>query len=176
MVCRLIQNRCGHRKKGKSRDLATRYDLCRTVLQHLVGAKLDLILPTEKRAAHHGADVADAPTARAGDFVLDDVTIHVTTTPSEALIRKCKNNIEAGLRPIIVTISESRAGVESIARGFDIEGGIDVIEAEQFIATNILEWSQLVAKSQRIEIERLILRYNEIIESIETDPSLLITI
>jgi len=147
-----------------------------TVLQHLVGAKLDLILPEGKKVAHHGANVADSPTSRAGDFVLDDVAIHVTTAPSEALIRKCKANIEAGLRPIIVTIAESRAGVESIAKGFEIEGRIDVIEAEQFIATNILEWSLFVEKTQRLEITRLISKYNEIIEAIETDPSLAIQI
>ena len=147
-----------------------------TVLQHLVGAKLDLILPEEKRVQHHGANVADSPTSRAGDFVLDDVAIHVTTAPSEALIRKCKANIEVGLRPVIVTIADGRAGVESIAKGFDIEGRIDVIEAEQFIATNILEWSQFTEKSQRIEVKRLISKYNEIIQRVETDPSLTIII
>jgi hypothetical protein len=147
-----------------------------TVLQHLVGAKLDLILPEEKRVAHHGANVADGPTARAGDFVLDDVAIHVTTAPSESLIRKCKANIESGLRPIIITIAESRAGVESIAKGFDLEGRIEVIEAEQFIAANILEWSSFVEKSQRAEIERFVARYNEIVQVVETDPSLAITI
>ena len=147
-----------------------------TVLQHLVGAKLDLILPEEKRVTHYGANVADSPTSRAGDFVLDDVAIHVTTSPSEALIRKCKANIEAGLRPVIVTIADSRAGIESIAKGFEIEGRIDVIEVEQFIATNILEWSQFAEKSQRAEIIRLISKYNEIVESVETDPSLIINL
>ncbi|MCL2457406.1 MAG: DUF4928 family protein [Desulfobulbus sp.] len=147
-----------------------------TLLQHLVGAKLDLILPEEKRVRHYGANVADSPTSRAGDFVLGDVAIHVSTAPSEALVRKCKANIEAGLRPIIVTIAESRAGIESIANGFEIESRIDVIEAEQFIATNILEWSQFVENSQREEIMRLLSKYNEIEESVETDPSLLITI
>lgn len=147
-----------------------------TVLQHLVGAKLDLILPEGKRVAHHGANVADCPTARAGDFVLDDVVIHVTTAPSEALIRKCKANIEVGLRPVIVTIAEGRAGIESIAKGFEIEGRIDVIEIEQFIATNILEWSNFTGKRQMDEIVRMINCYNKIIEEKETDPSLKIQI
>lgn len=161
-------------KKRQEENPGTTY--AGTVLQHLVGAKLDLILPEGKRVQHHGANVADGPTSRVGDFVLDDVAIHVTTAPTEALIRKCKANIEAGLRPIIVTIAESRAGIESIARGFEIEGRIDVIEAEQFIATNILEWSQFAEKSQRMEVIRLISRYNEIIQSVETDPSLAIDI
>ena len=145
-----------------------------TVLQHLIGAKLNLILSEGKRVVHYGANVADSPTSRAGDFVLDDVAIHVTTAPSEALVRKCKANIDAGLRPIIVTISESRAGVDSIAKGFDIENRIDVIEAEQLIATNILEWGKFSEKSNRLEIERLLKKYNELVRQLETDPSLLI--
>jgi len=145
-----------------------------TVLQHLVGAKLDLILPEGKRVVHHGANVADSPTSRAGDFVLDGIAIHVTTAPTEALMRKCKANIEAGLRPIVVTISESRAGIESIAKGLGVEDRIDVIEAEQFIATNILEWAQFIEKSQREEVKKLISRYNEIVDLVETDPSLII--
>ncbi len=145
-----------------------------TVLQHLVGAKLDLILPEDKRVAHHGANVADCPTSRAGDFVLDDVAIHVTTAPSEALIRKCKDNIDAGIRPIIVTITESRSGAEFNAKRFELEGRIDIIEAEQFIATNILEWGKFTEKSHRSEITRLITRYNAIVQEYETDPSLLI--
>lgn len=143
-----------------------------TVLQHLVGAKLDLVLPDGKRPMHHSASTADGPTQRAGDFVIDSVAMHVTTTPSESLIRKCKDNIESGLRPIIVTIEESRAGVESIAKGFGIEGRIDVIEAEQFIATNILEWSHFEAKGQHAEIKKIFHRYNEIVAFAETDPSL----
>ena len=143
-----------------------------TVLQHLVGAKLDLILPEGKRVQHHGANVADSPTSRAGDFVIDNAAIHVTTTPTEALVRKCKANIEAGLRPIIITIVESRAGVESLAKGFGIEGRIDVIEIEQFIATNIMEWSKFNGPQHKGEVARLISAYNNIICMCETDPSL----
>ncbi len=147
-----------------------------TVLQHLVGAKLDLILPEGKRVQHHGANVADSPTSRAGDFVIDNAAIHVTTTPTEALVRKCKANIETGLRPIIITIVESRAGVESLAKGFGIEGRIDVIEIEQFIATNIMEWSKFNGPQHKGEVARLIAAYNNIICTCETDPSLLISI
>ena len=146
-----------------------------TVLQHLVGAKLDLILAGEGGSfgvAHHGANVADAPTSRAGDFVLDDAAIHVTTAPSEALVRKCAANLEAGLRPVVVTIAESRAGLESIAKGFDIEGRIDVIEAEQFIATNLFEWGRFRNRFTKEALIKIVNRYNEIVAEHETDPSL----
>lgn len=145
-----------------------------TVLQHLVGAKLDLILPEEKRPAHHGASVADASTARTGDFVFDDSVVHVTTASTEALLRKCKDNLDVGLHPIIVTIAESQPGLVSNAKTFKIDGRIDIIEAEQFIATNLMEWSHFAGNAQRTEIRRLIARYSEIVNEVETDPSLLI--
>jgi len=81
---------------------------------------------------------------------------HVKIAPTESYIRKCKSNIGADLRPIVVTIADSRAGIEPIAKELGVDGRIDVIEAEQFIATNILEWSQFDEKAQRIEVMHLI--------------------
>ena len=146
-----------------------------TMLQHLVGAKLSLMLPPEKCPKHHGAAVADAPTARAGDFIIGDVAIHVTTAPTEALMRKCKANLDAGLRPIIVTTNASRAGAESLAVIQKISERVDIIEAEQFIATNMMEWGEFAAEPQLHEVIRLIEEYNRIIDIVETDLSLKIT-
>jgi hypothetical protein len=140
-----------------------------TMLQHLVGAKLDLILPEDKRPKHDAASTADASAAKAGDFVIDSMAIHVTTAPTEALMRKCRNNLDNGLKPLIVTIADSRAGAEVLAKNQGIRDRIDIIEAEQFIATNIMEWGCFSAAPQRQEVERLINRYNEIIEMVETD-------
>lgn len=147
-----------------------------TMLQHLVGAKLDLILPAEKKLKHYGANVADMPTSRLGDFVLDNVSIHVTSAPSESLIRKCKANIESGMRPIIISISDCRPGIESIAKGLDIDGRIDILEIEQFLVANFLEWCKFEIMNYQHEITKLINRYNEIIEITETDMSLKINI
>lgn len=72
------------------------------VLQHLVGAKLSVVLEPAK-VKNHGFSVADSASSRSGDFVIDDVAIHITTAPGEALLRKCKRNLEAGIKPIIVT-------------------------------------------------------------------------
>lgn len=147
-----------------------------TVLQHLVGASLDLLLPEASRPVHHGASVADAPGARAGDFCLEGVGVHVTTAPSEALIRKCVRNIESGLTPLVVTIADGRPGVESLAKGFDVETRIEIVEAEQFIATSLHEWSCFDAAKRKREIVRLFTRYNEIVAAVETDPSLRVEI
>lgn len=145
------------------------------VLQHLVGAKLSLVLPPDS-VVHHGFSVADAARARSGDFIIDEVIVHVTTAPGEALMRKCLANIESGARPIVVTTHESMAGAESLAVIQGIDGRIDLLEAEQFLATNIYELSLFKTTERRVTITRLIEQYNNIVEQCETDPSLQVTV
>lgn len=145
------------------------------VLQHLVGAKLSLILP-EGTLRNHGFSVSDAMTGRAGDFNIDEVSIHVTTAPGEALMRKCQANLNAGARPIIITTHESMAGAESLANIQGIAGRIDILEAEQFLATNVYEMSLFKTSDRKITVERIIERYNEVVEECETDPSLKVNV
>ena len=141
------------------------------VLQHLVGAKLSLVLP-EGTVKHHGASVSDAVSARSGDFIIDDVIIHVTTAPGESLMRKCARNLETGTRPIIVTTYGSMPAAESLADIQGVAGRVDILEIEQFIATNVYELSQFETAQRKLTVVRLIDKYNEIIEECETDPSL----
>ncbi|WP_159565236.1 DUF4928 family protein [Budvicia diplopodorum] len=145
------------------------------VLQHLVGAKLTLVLDSDK-VQNHGFSVADSVSARSGDFVIDDVVIHITTAPSESLLRKCQRNLEAGTRPIIVTTYASLPGAESLASIQGIDGRIDIWEAEQFIAANVYELSQFETSQRKCTVERLIEEYNKIVASCETDPSLKVII
>lgn len=140
------------------------------VFQHLVGAKLELLLPGKLN--HNGFSVADAPSARHGDFLVDDVAIHVTTAPGEALVRKCKANLESGKRPLVVTTTEGVAGIEGLTRNANIEGRVDAFEIEQFIASNIYELSRFAPANRRITVEQLIEHYNTIVDKCETDPSL----
>lgn len=141
------------------------------VLQHMVGAKLSLVLPGQS-IERRGFSVADGPTEGSGDFEIDDVVIHVTTTPSEALLRKCRRNIDTGKRPIIITHADGVAGAVSLAKGLGIEQRVDVVEAGQFIATNLYELSLFKAANRKLTVEKFIERYNEIISECETDPGL----
>lgn len=141
------------------------------MLQHLVGAKLELVLPAGT-VTHHGAFVADAPSDREGDFTVADTAIHVTTAPTEALIRKCRRNLDADVRPVIVTTQDGAQGAHALAKTFGIEGRIDVLEIEQFIATNVYEWSEFGHNRRRVAISELLDVYNSIVELHETDPSL----
>jgi hypothetical protein len=140
------------------------------VMQHLVGAKLDYV--TKGAVKHHGVAVADAPSARAGDFLLGDVAVHVTTAPGEALIRKCQANLSSGLRPLIVTTEDGVGGAKALAKQAGVEDRLDVIEIEQFIATNVYEWSAFGKDRRPGAVREIIDRYNRIIGECETDPSL----
>lgn len=145
-----------------------------TVLQHLVGAKLSLLLPVAP--VMHGASVSDAVTDRGGDFVLEDVVVHVTSAPSEAVIRKCMRNLEEGMRPILITTYKRVTLAEGLADSAGIADRIDIFDIEQFIAGNLYELGGFARNGRRATVERLVNAYNRIIETCETDPSLKIQI
>lgn len=141
------------------------------VLQHLVGAKLDCALGAGK-FSHNSFSTADEPGGRPGDFFIGDVAIHVTTTPGEGVIQKCRENLNDGLRPMLVTMRRSVAVAEGLAANFDLSDRIDVFEIEQFIALNVYELGKFAADGRRVAIGDLINRYNAIVDEFETDPSL----
>lgn len=140
------------------------------VMQHLVGAKLDYV--TKGTLQHHGFAVADAPSNRSGDFLVGDVAIHVTTAPGEALIRKCQGNLSAGLRPLIVTTEDGVGGAKALSKQAGVDDRLDVIEIEQFIATNVYEWSVFERDGRPEAVREIIERYNRIVAECESDPSL----
>ncbi len=144
------------------------------MLQHLVGAKLNLLL--ENPLQHHGACVADDVSGREGDFIVEDVAIHVTTSPSEALIRKCRRNLDNGLKPIIITTHRGSLLAEGLAEQAGIAERLDVFEAEQFLAGNLYELGKFAQAGRRTTAEQLISEYNAIVDECETDPSLRIDI
>ncbi len=145
-----------------------------TVMQHLVGAKLDVVLGGEHHIEHHNANQNDQKDGRTGDFDIGDVSIHVSTAPSEALISKCVENLSVGRKPIIVSGRKGTIVAEGLAENSNIADRVDIIEFEQFMATNIHELGKFTLEQRRIKVEEIIERYNEIINNVETDPSLMI--
>lgn len=141
-----------------------------TLMQHLVGAKLEIV--SEQKVAHHGAAVADASSNRSSDFLIGDVAIHVTTAPGEPLIKKCASNLSTGLRPMIVTTEDGAAGARAIAKAAGLEDRIDIIEIEQFIAANLYEMSRFKLADRPVAVRELVDRYNTIVDQAETDQSL----
>ncbi len=141
------------------------------VLQHLVGAKLELVLGREVEA--HGAFVADSVTDRPGDYRIEDVVIHVTTSPGEALLRKCSDNLDQGLRPLIITSFRNVAVAETMAENAGVAGRVEIFDVEQFVASNILELSKFKASGRKVTVQDLIARYNRLAKC-ENNPGLLI--
>lgn len=145
------------------------------MLQHLVGAKLDLVIGSGK-IEHRGFSVADHSTDRKGDFQVEDVVLHVTTHPSEALVRKCIDNLRLGLKPLILTLGDGVAGAGFLLKAAQLADRVDVLDVVQFLTANVYEHSLFKAAGCKITLSRLLKRYNQIIAACETEPSLNISL
>jgi len=141
------------------------------MLQHLVGAKLDIVLG-EGLIAHHGHSTADGPTGRNADFDINGVAVHVTTHPTEALIRKAADNLQSGLKPIIVTLADGVEGAHFLLKGTEWLDRIDIMDAAQFLTANIYEHSLFKVGECKSTIQAILERYNQIVQECETDPVL----
>ncbi len=141
------------------------------VMQHLVGAKLIQALPNEE-IMHSGFSVADAPTGRVGDFQVQNAAIHVTTAPTETLMARCRENLENGWAPFIVTTESGVGGAQSHAADEGLQDRVEVLEVTQFVAANIAELSGFSSEKRPVIIRDLLSKYNEIVDQCETDPSL----
>ena len=156
-------------RKRQKQNPGTQY--LGVVIQHLVGAKLSLILPPGQFQAH-GAFVADSPTDRGGDFVINNTILHCTTVPGEPLIQKCKANIRAGCLPVIVTIFDRVKTAIDLSADAELSGRIEVWDIQQFLSTNVSEHSLFDGAARNAKLADIIEKYNTIIAEVETDPSL----
>lgn len=140
-----------------------------TMLQHLVGAKLQATYPLLQ---HHSASTKDEGQSRPGDFAIGDLAIHVSTAPGEALIRKCQVNLSGGQRPIILTIGRGLSLATGLAENANILDRVDVFDIQQWLAAGIIDGAGDSTATRLDALSALISRYNEVIETVETDPSL----
>ena len=85
---------------------------------------------------------------------------------------KCRDNLNDGLRPLIVTGKKGLAVAEGLAGNSGLGERIDVFEMEQLVAANLYELGAFTAEGRRVAINSLVERYNQIVEDVETDPSL----
>ncbi len=141
------------------------------VMQHMVGAKLDCALGRGK-IEHNNFSTSDQQSGRKGDFFVGDAAIHVTTSPGEAVIRRCRENLDDGHRAVLVTRHRGLAVAEGLADNVGLGDRIDVFEIEQFVALNLYELGRFTAEGRRVALSDFVTRYNEIVDEVETDPSL----
>lgn len=142
------------------------------VLQHLVGAKLEIVYG-EGKVGHNSFSTSDSQKERPGDFAVENTAIHVTTAPTENLMRKCADNIRDGLRPVLITRGQRAVSTaEVLAESAGISMRLDIWDAEPFLSANLHEHGRFHDDGRREALERLIRGYNRIVETYETDPSL----
>lgn len=143
------------------------------VLQHLIGAKLQLRFPDIEIGLDQ-ANAADLQTDREGDFQVGTTAFHVTIAPMEKLISRCVENKRAGYRPVILTPETKVLAARQMADNVGMLDLISVQAAEVFIGTNIEEIAIYEGDKIKEGVARLVRAYNERIESIEVDKSLMI--
>lgn len=156
-------------RKRQKQNPGTQY--LGTVLQHLVAAKLCLILP-EGSFEIHGASVADGPTDRSGDFVINNTVIHCTTMPGALLIEKCSANLRSGYHPVIITIFDRVHTALNLAEDAGLAGRVEVWDIQQFLSANVYEHSLFDEAKRNSTLSDIISRYNNIVLETESNPSL----
>lgn len=144
------------------------------VAQYLVGAKLqlrfpDMPIPNERYSA------PDAQTVRLGDFEIGDTAFHVTVSPLQAVYEKCRRNISGGARVYLLVPDKLVVGSRQLAES-TVAGKIAVESLESFIANNIEELSGFSKDRLIGGFRRLLDTYNQRVDAIETDKSLMIEI
>lgn len=168
----MIRDLLAQAKKRQDEGVGTMF--VGAMLQHLIGAKLELVMPNAA-IAHNGFSVADSPTGRSGDFEIGNASLHITTMPGESVVRKCVANLQSGRHPIIVTMHDMIPAADAFAASQGIADKLDVLDAEQFLVSNLHELGGFLADKRRLTVETLIDKYNVIVQSNETDPSLCIS-
>ncbi|GKV90962.1 DUF4928 family protein [Pectobacterium carotovorum] len=145
-----------------------------SLMQHMVGAKLDVLLG-EGHITHHHSNQNDAGSSRCGDFDFEDMVLHVTNMPTEALLTKCIVNLDGGYKPLVITSSKGAIVLEVLLESFrngTYDGRVDILEFEQFIASNVIELGKFNADGRKASLRKIIETYNHIIETVENDLSM----
>ena len=141
------------------------------LIEHLVGAVIDCGLGNGI-VAHHSSSAADLSSGRSGDFRLGNTVIHVTTSPGEAVVERCARNLADGLVPVLVVRGRSVGTATDLANRVGIDDRVDVLSIEQVVSFAVLGLEGVDAEGRKAVLSRIVKRYNEIVDEVDTDPSL----
>lgn len=144
------------------------------VAEYLVGAKLACRFP-EKSIRNKRFSTSDMQGGFAGDFEIGSTAFHVTVAPMPELFEKLKGNLDRGLRVYLLVPRAQVVGAQQNA--LLIAGGRVAVEAiESFVATNVDELAEFDGVKLKSGFRSLLDKYNERVEAIELDKSMLIDI
>ncbi len=159
---------------GRILDDARKNGKAGPVAQYLVGAKLALLYPTES-IVNERSSAGDVQTGRRGDFEFGSTVFHVTVAPMPELFEKCNSNLEDGCRVYLLVPDKQLEGARQNAEL--LTGGRVAVESiESFVATNVDELASFDGEKLVSGFRRLLDKYNERVEAVEVDKSMLIEI
>jgi hypothetical protein len=141
------------------------------VERHLVGATLQRRHP-EIAIPNHPGHAADAQTGRSGDFPLRNVSYHVTATDGKEAVERCRQNVGAGIHPVLVLPKRHLLKANAYAEIAGIENRISIIAIEDFITQNVIEMSTQQQLDFFDTLKAIVDEYNRRLEAVETDMSL----
>lgn len=144
------------------------------VAQYLIGAKLQCRFP-DIDIPNESSSTADDQTGRQGDFVVGHTAFHVTVAPQSGVYGRCCLNVEAGLQSYLL-VPENKVGTARQKMEGIVAGQVTVISIESFVAQNVDEMSRFSSDKRPISFRHLFNTYNERVDAVETDKSLLIEI
>ena len=143
------------------------------VAQHLVGAKLAVRLPTLE-IVNVSYTTADQQLGRPGDFVVGDTAFHVTVSPMPPVLDKCKENLRNGFRSTLLVPESRLQAARQMAEAIEVEDRVGIVAIESFVGQNIEELAGFGSANLAAGFRALLAKYNERVEKVEADRSLLI--
>jgi len=144
------------------------------VAEYLVGAKLSLRFPGKIRNKRFST--SDVQSGHEGDFQLGRTVFHVTVAPMPELYLKLRGNLERGLKALLLVPSSKLAGAMENSEEL-ADSGLGVDSIELFLARNLDELSEYDGgPNLKSGFRRLLEMYNERVDAVEVDKSLLIDI
>lgn len=152
-----------------------RLRLVSPLMEHLVGAKLQIAHP-EMKIEHRRFVAAKTKGQRQESFRLGHTAIHVDPAPNEGLIKKCRDNLAEGLRPLILTSQDGIGGVNALSKLSDMDDKVEVMEIVQFLVANLYARNSFREADRMGQLHDLVNAYNLIVEQTETNPGLKIVL
>ncbi len=144
-------------RQAEARDPERGAGYSDAVLTHLVAAALDPVRPSGSPAAPPSPGHA---------------ILHVAASPGEAVIAACRDSLEHGHRPVLITAPRAAAFAAVLAEQAGIGERLDVLDIADLLATHLYLRSGFRAARLPHDLRRLVARYNEIVDREEADPSL----
>lgn len=142
------------------------------MMRHLVGALLHLLFPA----------TVDDPTLREegreislGDFLVGDTAVQVVQIPVLDMYEKSKEILALGYQVLLLVEDKYFCGTRQNAEIL-LPGKIMVNSIESFVCQSIESLAGYTKAKTAQVIRKLVEEYNQRVQRLESDPSLLITV